>query len=137
MSLTVLSVWAGVALVLHYLLFAVGALNAGRGPAADAFLENLRLYNPFSWDGCVRARMANLRGFITCPKHGVMHDTLGQLFPADLDDPAKQDRIVREAFISRTWFWTSAVLNYAKFLFLTGVVGYAFFRLADFVVLGR
>lgn len=124
--------WAVAALALHYLSFASGAALNGRGRALDALRENLRLYHPLDWTCCVRARMANLRTFITCEKHGVQHDTLGTIFPRDLNDPAKQDRIAREAFISRTQFWAGAAFNFARALLVTGALGYLALRVTGF-----
>ena len=115
------AVWATLALALHWCMFCLGARRSGRRGGITAAAENLRMYNPFSWPGCVRARMENLRGFIC--EHGRRHETLGLITRADLNDSAKRDRIAREAFVSWPSFWAEAVWQYTKTVMLTGIVG--------------
>jgi hypothetical protein len=70
-----------------------------------------RLHCPWSWKVARQYRLAELRALLA--DGAQEHILLGRITASDCDDPAKQERLARACYVSRTRFWLKGLVSLA------------------------
>jgi hypothetical protein len=95
--------------------------------------DYFRLHCPWSWKVAKEHRLNNMREYLG--SDGTCHDQLGHITSADCDNPEKQERIARLAFVSRTRFWASGMFKFfvAPVMVVVGILAAIFLDMAAYL----